>query len=435
MAASQNQNRSILRWIIVGALVLTLNLHYVLLGESIVGGLFNSPLLEPLNAVWRHKTIQALQNEGVPPSNHTEDLGNGLQVDIYEPEHDNSDARPAALYFHAGAYALGFKELGAGTMRFLAHEGIVGISVGYRRSTKKGLDGSVDDAARALAWVREHASEIGVDPSRVFAVGDSAGGHIVLALALGLGAASKVNPPQAVIAGWPAVGTEPRHWLTYCADEFDMETCKEWADTPSMDLLNGTAAGNNVFLPPGKHRATEEGTHAAIEGVLSQIFMLHGKRAFGILPPQYDAERAQALSPLARVVDGSDDGSCAARDEPPPIMMFAGLNDTVVPFGQVRRFAEAYRRTAPVSLLAFRGADHGGGGANTQSGRDAIRIFLRRHGLGGAPGDSLRGDEAVEAAKRAFRVPPSFDYEFVYDEDAHANATVYVDPVSSEGGE
>ena len=106
-------------------------------------------------------------------------------------------------------------------MRFLAHEGIVGISVGYRRSTKKGLDGSVDDAARALAWVREHASEIGVDPSRVFAVGDSAGGHIVLALALGLGAAAKVNPPSAVVAGWPAVGTEPRHWLTYCADEFD----------------------------------------------------------------------------------------------------------------------------------------------------------------------------------------------------------------------
>ena len=116
-------------------------------------------------------------------------------------------------------------------------------------------------------------------------------------------------------------------------------------------------------------------------------------------------------------------------------MMFAGLNDTVVPFGQVRRFAEAYRRTAPVSLLAFRGADHGGGGPNTQSGRDAMRSFLRRHGLGGAPGDSLRGDEAVEAAKRAFRVPPSFDYDFEYDEDLHANATVYVDPLSSEGGE
>ena len=132
---------------IVGAVILTLNLHYVLLGESIVGGLFNSPLLEPLNAVWRHKTIQALHEHNIPPSNHTEDLGHGLLIDIYEPEHDSSDARPAALYFHAGAYALGFKELGAGTMRFLAHEGIVGISVGYRRSTKQGLDGSVDDAA------------------------------------------------------------------------------------------------------------------------------------------------------------------------------------------------------------------------------------------------------------------------------------------------
>ncbi len=32
-------------WMIVGALILSLNLHYVLLGESFVGGLFNSPLL------------------------------------------------------------------------------------------------------------------------------------------------------------------------------------------------------------------------------------------------------------------------------------------------------------------------------------------------------------------------------------------------------
>ena len=44
---------------------------------------------------------------------------------------------------------------------------------------------------------------------------------------------------------------------------------------------------------------------------------------------------------------------------------------------------------------------------------------------------SSPGDAAVEAAKRAFKVPPAFGYEFAYDEDAHANATVYVDPVSN----
>ena len=191
------------------------------------------------------------------------------------------------------------RELGSGHDAVLGCEGIVGMR-GVSEVHKK-----------RFRWVRRRRGPgVGLGqgtclgnrrgPSRVFAVGDSAGGHIVLALALGLGAASKVNPPSAVVAGWPAVGTEPRHWLTYCADEFDMETCKEWADTPAQELLNGTAAGNNVFLPPGKHRATEEGTHQAIEGVLSQIFMLHGKRAYGMLPPQYDAERAQALSLLAR---------------------------------------------------------------------------------------------------------------------------------------
>ena len=80
--------------------------------------------------------------------------------------------------------------------------------------------------------------------------------------------------------------------------------------------------------------------------------------------------------------------------------------------------------------------------------RDDLPVRLAAHGvrllatygqtetagyaLGGAPGDSLRGDAAIEAAKRAFRVPPALDYEFAYDEDAHANATVYVDPVSND---
>jgi hypothetical protein len=240
---------------------------------------------------------------------------------------------------------------------------------------------------------------------------------------------------RAVVAGWPAVGTEPRHWLTHCVSGDYEEDCSEWADTPAQDVLNGTSAGNNVFLPPGKHRETEEGTHAAVEGVLAQIFMLYGRRAYGLLPPKYDAGRAQALSPLARVVDGADDGSCAARGAPPPVLAFAGVNDTVVPYGQIRRFAEAYRsRHAEVSLLAFRGADHGGGGHNTQAGRDAMRAFLRRHGVGGVPGDSLRGDAAVEAAKAAFKVPPAPDYDFVYDEDVHANATVYVEAVAVPAG-
>ena len=35
-------------------------------GREFCRGLFNSPLLEPLNAVWRHKTIQALNKTRRP---------------------------------------------------------------------------------------------------------------------------------------------------------------------------------------------------------------------------------------------------------------------------------------------------------------------------------------------------------------------------------
>ena len=169
-----------------------------------------------------------------------------------------------------------------GLLEMLAKEGIVGISVGYRRTTSGGgLAASVEDAARALEWTRQNAGRLGVDPRRVWLAGDSAGGHLALSVALGLGAAEHVAPPAAVVAGWYpkgsrlaplTVGTiqvvagwsvtsaEPRHWLTFCAREGGFRGCAEWADTPARDDLLNTSAGANVFLPPGvriraKHRS------------------------------------------------------------------------------------------------------------------------------------------------------------------------------------
>src|SRR5437667_5366915 len=42
----------------------------------------------------------------------------------------------------------------------------------------------IEDAKDALRYVREHAKELGVDPERIVAAGNSSGGHIAAAVAV-----------------------------------------------------------------------------------------------------------------------------------------------------------------------------------------------------------------------------------------------------------
>jgi acetyl esterase len=43
---------------------------------------------------------------------------------------------------------------------------------------------AIDDVLAAVAWVRAHAAEYGVDPSEIGAIGESAGGHLAAMLAV-----------------------------------------------------------------------------------------------------------------------------------------------------------------------------------------------------------------------------------------------------------
>ena len=48
-----------------------------------------------------------------------------------------------------------------------------------------GIAGCIDDAWKALIFVRRKAAELGVDPDRIVLHGQSAGGHLALAIAAG----------------------------------------------------------------------------------------------------------------------------------------------------------------------------------------------------------------------------------------------------------
>jgi acetyl esterase/lipase len=94
---------------------------------------------------------------------------------------------PAACLYsiHGGGYILGSYEMDDFVFDRLCNAfGCVGVSVEYRLAPETPYPGPLDDCHAGLLWTFAHASELGVDPTRIGIMGVSAGGGLAAALAL-----------------------------------------------------------------------------------------------------------------------------------------------------------------------------------------------------------------------------------------------------------
>ncbi len=103
--------------------------------------------------------------------------GHRLLMDIYRPE--TPGPHPAVVLVHGGGWLGGSKAGHQGTGMLLARHGYVACAINYRLAPQYPYPAAFDDCQRAVRWVRAHAGEYGIDPKRVGAMGDSAGGHLV----------------------------------------------------------------------------------------------------------------------------------------------------------------------------------------------------------------------------------------------------------------
>jgi arylformamidase len=85
---------------------------------------------------------------------------------------------PTLIFFHGGYWQMNDKEpytfLGEG----VRSAGFNLTMIEYTLAPAARMDQIVDEARSAVAWVIEHAKELGGDPARVFVSGHSAGGHL-----------------------------------------------------------------------------------------------------------------------------------------------------------------------------------------------------------------------------------------------------------------
>lgn len=113
--------------------------------------------------------------------------GIALDIHIFLPSQENDTAfLPAVVFFHGGGWAYGKPDWHFEECRILAANGFVGVVVEYRLADRHGSTPfeAVKDAKSAIRWLRIHAGEFGINPNKIIASGNSAGGQLAIAAAL-----------------------------------------------------------------------------------------------------------------------------------------------------------------------------------------------------------------------------------------------------------
>jgi acetyl esterase len=112
--------------------------------------------------------------------------GGSLPIRIYTPGPKVAEGtRAAAVFFHGGGMYLGDLETHDHVCRYLCKQAnLVVVAVDYRLAPENKFPAAVEDCYTALLWTAGNAPELGVDPSRIALVGDSAGGTLVVSVCL-----------------------------------------------------------------------------------------------------------------------------------------------------------------------------------------------------------------------------------------------------------
>jgi acetyl esterase/lipase len=108
-----------------------------------------------------------------------------LKLDFYRAQNANAAGAPCVVVVHGGGWDGGERgQLPAWNHRWAAR-GYAVAAVSYRLAPRFIWPAQRDDVLAAIAWLKTHARELGVDATRLVLLGRSAGGQIATAVAYG----------------------------------------------------------------------------------------------------------------------------------------------------------------------------------------------------------------------------------------------------------
>ena len=258
--------------------------------------------------------------------------GRALRMHVLRPR-DQADApRPVVVWVHGGAFRMGSRDSGIARLAPLAARGYLGVSVEYRLSGEARFPAQIADCKCAIRYLRAHAAEWSLDPDRIGAWGESAGGHLVTMLGTSGGVAELEGD-----GGWAEFSSRVQ------------AVCDWFGPTDFLQMDRAGSAQN--------HDAPDSPESELVGG-----------------PIQQNPDLVARANPITYV-----------RPDCPPFLIVHGDRDPLVPFNQSELLEAALRRVgADFRFVRMSGAGHGGPAFQTpESLRPVSEFFDRQLGRSG----------------------------------------------------
>jgi len=184
--------------------------------------------------------------------------GKEMKAYVFEPPHSEyGKPRAAMLVFHGGAWNHGSAAWTFGQARYFTSLGMVGISVDYRLANGDSVTpfDAAEDARAAVRWARSQAALLNIDPKRIGAYGESAGGLLAAATAITEESPTKDElgaVPNALVLVSPALNVEKSaRFLALAGKRRDIASIELGAHVrrglPPIIILTGAL---DVAIPP-----------------------------------------------------------------------------------------------------------------------------------------------------------------------------------------
>lgn len=231
---------------------------------------------------------------------------------------------PLIVWVHGGAFRMGSKE--DKVPRAYLAEGYAVASINYRLSQHAVFPAQIQDCKAAVRWLRANAGQFGLDPHRIGAWGESAGGHLVAML-----------------------GT------TGDANEFDVG--ENLQESSRVDVVVDYF-GPTDFLQMDEHRLPAGQIHDTPDSPESEL--VGG-------PIQESKDRVAKANPITYVTPNAA-----------PFLIVHGEADPLVPYHQ-SQLLEAALRTAGVPVLFYTVKGGGHGGFTDPKVPELTKAFLSKH--------------------------------------------------------
>ena len=112
---------------------------------------------------------------------HNTESGSPILADLWTPPPGVEPTGLGIIYLHGSAWHYMDKDMGTRPyFSYLVGQGHTLLDVAYTLAHKTQLPAMIAEVKHAIAWFKNHAHELGVNPERIVLWGGSAGGHLAL---------------------------------------------------------------------------------------------------------------------------------------------------------------------------------------------------------------------------------------------------------------